>query len=86
VRAAWKRRIWLWSLQEPEDEDEGNGGDKRVLQANYFPQALQHSFGPLPTPSETHLSRFPRNVSFRSVNWLRDVIPEDEKGYDIVVA
>jgi 7SK snRNA methylphosphate capping enzyme len=54
---------------------------------NYFPASCEHMFGPLPITSggaEKH--EFPLNVSFRTADWLKNEIPEDEEGYDVVVA
>ncbi|KAH9938345.1 Bicoid-interacting protein 3-domain-containing protein [Fomitopsis serialis] len=66
VRLAWKRRRYVWSLQEPSTskgtmEDEmpparkrrkvdANGGGGDTLQADYFPASFEHMFGPLPIP------------------------------------
>ncbi|KAJ3731280.1 Bicoid-interacting protein 3-domain-containing protein [Lentinula guzmanii] len=66
IRAAWKRRQLVWSLQEPlssqtnglENSKElddssstrGNSTGMTQLQLDYFPASLQHSFGPLPIP------------------------------------
>ncbi|KIK55044.1 hypothetical protein GYMLUDRAFT_76790 [Collybiopsis luxurians FD-317 M1] len=65
IRAAWKRRQAVWSMQKPYDppSELGETGNKEDLnsiqvettglarpQLNYFPASLQHSFGPLPIP------------------------------------
>lgn len=59
------------------------------LRSGYFPAALEHIFGPLPTPetSERHGAHmFPHNVSFRTADWAKDPIPEDEQAWDVIVA
>jgi 7SK snRNA methylphosphate capping enzyme len=55
-------------------------------------------FGPLPIPpSGTEMSTttldsgvsenaFPHNVSFRRADWVNERIPEDETGYDVILA
>jgi 7SK snRNA methylphosphate capping enzyme len=54
-------------------------------------------FGPLPIPPSTDASTaaldwdvsenaFPHNVSFRRADWVNECIPEDEAGYDVIVA
>jgi len=55
---------------------------------NYFPLSSEHEFGSLPIPPSTIRGKhaFPHNVSFRTANWIRDEIPEDAEGYDVVVA
>ena len=55
---------------------------------NYFPLSCEHEFGSLPIPPSTIRGKhvFPHNISFRTANWIRDEIPEDVQGYDVVVA
>ena len=66
-------------------------------EANYFPASCQHMFGPLPIPpSSTETSimldsgvseiAFPHNVSFRCTDWVNECIPEDDMGYDVILA
>lgn len=66
-------------------------------EADYFPASCQHMFGPLPIPpSGTEMSvapdsgvsenAFPHNVSFRRADWVNERIPEDEAGYDVILA
>ena len=68
-------------------------------EADYFPASCQHMFGPLPippTPSSTEIdirfdagvpeNAFPHNVSFRRADWVNERIPEDEPGYDVILA
>jgi 7SK snRNA methylphosphate capping enzyme len=54
-------------------------------------------FGPLPIPpssTETGIrldasvpeNAFPHNVSFRRADWVNERIPEDEPGYDVILA
>jgi 7SK snRNA methylphosphate capping enzyme len=48
-------------------------------------------FGPLPIPPTTFESgvsdnKFPHNISFRCADWVNERIPEDEAGYDVIVA
>ena len=51
-------------------------------------------FGPLPIPptdssaldSGFSDSQFPHNVSFRRADWVNEPIPEDEAGFDVILA
>ena len=51
-------------------------------------------FGPLPIrPADTSTfelgvsdDKFPHNISFRRADWVNESIPEDEAGYDVIVA
>jgi 7SK snRNA methylphosphate capping enzyme len=52
-------------------------------------------FGPLPIPpadtapaldSGVSENQFPHNISFRRADWVNERIPEDEAGYDVIVA
>jgi 7SK snRNA methylphosphate capping enzyme len=52
---------------------------------DYFPASCAHSHGPLPIPSSSP-ELFPHNVSFRTADWVNVTIPEDEGGYDVVLA
>jgi 7SK snRNA methylphosphate capping enzyme len=36
--------------------------------------------------SATSENAFPHNVSFRRADWVNEPIPEDEAGYDVIVA
>jgi 7SK snRNA methylphosphate capping enzyme len=31
-------------------------------------------------------NKFPHNISFRCADWVNEHIPEDEAGYDVIVA
>jgi 7SK snRNA methylphosphate capping enzyme len=49
-------------------------------------------FGPLPIPP-TDIpdlgipeNEFPHNVSFRRADWVNERIPEDDAGYDVIIA
>lgn len=50
--------------------------------------------GPLPIPptdpstfgSGFSDNKFPHNISFRHADWVNERIPEDEAGYDVIVA
>ncbi|KAJ7322928.1 Bicoid-interacting protein 3-domain-containing protein [Mycena albidolilacea] len=94
VRAAWRRRRTIWSAQGPPTEDDTNTVGtsrkrKRVVEPigewDYFPASCAHSHGPLPIPSSSPVL-FPHNVSFRTADWVNVTIPEDEGGYDVVLA
>ncbi|KAG8955309.1 hypothetical protein FRC04_008660 [Tulasnella sp. 424] len=67
------------SLQSPVP---WNGGD------SYFPLSLVQSFGPMPwLPAEAKReTRFPHNVIFRTADWVEHGVPEDEGGYDVILA
>jgi 7SK snRNA methylphosphate capping enzyme len=65
--------------------------------ADYFPASCQHMFGPLPIPPAAadttptldlgaSDNEFPHNISFRRADWVNERIPEDEAGYDVIVA
>jgi 7SK snRNA methylphosphate capping enzyme len=54
-------------------------------------------FGPLPiSPAAADTTptldlgasdnEFPHNISFRRADWVNERIPEDEAGYDVIVA
>ena len=69
IRAAWKRRRAIWSLQGPisdpsadESTDEPNKKRMKTEEdlpqdtsnlADYFPASCEHMFGPLPIPPST---------------------------------
>ncbi|KAI1786664.1 Bin3-domain-containing protein [Ganoderma leucocontextum] len=57
---------------------------------NYFPASFEHMFGPLPIPasrvSKDAIDAFPHNVTFRAADWVKEEVPEDAEGYDVVVA
>lgn len=59
---------------------------------DYFPLAMEHMFGPIHIPdssTDSYTSKsttFPHNLTFRSADWVDQVIPEDKDMYDIVVA
>ncbi|KLO05722.1 Bin3-domain-containing protein [Schizopora paradoxa] len=100
IRAAWRRRRSLWSRQQPtqpvadERSSELSKGQNNDLEArspyDYFPEAFEHIFGPLPITSVQDDSpsrhRFPHNVSFRTSDWLKDGTVEDRHGYDVILA
>ena len=54
----------------------------------YFPESLASTFGHLPIPLSTQETRdkFPHNLTFRTADWLNQRIPEDDTGYDVVIA
>ncbi|KAJ7033137.1 Bicoid-interacting protein 3-domain-containing protein [Mycena alexandri] len=81
---------------EPESETAGpNRKRKRtevapvprsaVGEPDYFPASCAHSLGPLPIPHSAPVL-FPHNVSFRTADWVNERIPDDEGGYDVVLA
>ncbi|KAG2358256.1 Bin3-domain-containing protein [Suillus spraguei] len=98
IRAAWKRRRTVWSLQSPEagnifEESFPPPKRQRLLSDatttdsnahNYFPASCEHSYGPLPIPDRT-CGAFPHNITFRTVDWVKDEIPEDRNQYDIIL-
>ncbi|GLB39186.1 putative bicoid-interacting protein 3 (Bin3) [Lyophyllum shimeji] len=102
IRAAWRRRRTVWSLQQPAmDEDAlrvaDTGSRKRRrepspatprLQPDYFPLSCEHEFGSLPVPPSDIRGRhvFPHNLSFRTADWVATRIPEDAERYNVVVA
>ena len=95
VRAAWRHRRTVWSLQAPdEDSPSGDALGKRkrdspaLPEADYFPASCEHFFGPIPVPPSELRGKtaFPHNVSFRTADWTTESIPEDEEGYDVVLA
>jgi len=96
VSASWKRRRTVWSQQGPDytifkhETDTGTPKSKRSQLANYFPQAMEHMFGPLAIPDHgkpgSELRTFPHNVLFKTAEWVNDGLVDDEKGYDIVIA
>lgn len=76
IRAAWRRRIAVWSAQGPTGTHD------------YFPASFDHSLGPLPIPpiQLTGKNTFPNNISFRTADWVNVDIPEDQDQYDVIVA
>ena len=59
---------------------------------DYFPASCQHMFGPLPIPPtdmqhvDASEHKFPHNITFRRSDWVNEHIPEDETGYDVIIA
>ena len=106
IRAAWRRRRTVWSLQEPSEPPAEAAADdshapakskkrKREspavvgpMKPDYFPISCEHTFGPLPIPPSQNRGKhvFPHNLSFRTADWIKNEIPEDTEGYDVVIA
>jgi len=102
VRAAWRRRRTVWSLQAPpypipsvEITDTPGQSKKRkqdteccAHQLDYFPVSCEHILGPLPIPPSHNRGKhvFPHNVLFRTADWTTTHIPEDADYYDVVIA
>ncbi|KAG7097630.1 hypothetical protein E1B28_004962 [Marasmius oreades] len=101
IRAAWRRRLAVWSQQGPNEStgelsekkrkrSSPSGVPRNVHKPDYFPSSLEHMFGPLPVPPSENRGKnvFPHNVSFRVGDWVNksDAVPEDQEGYDVVVA
>ncbi|KIK94723.1 hypothetical protein PAXRUDRAFT_142254 [Paxillus rubicundulus Ve08.2h10] len=94
VRAAWKRRRSLWSLQLPRKAEDGTTSKRIRLESEsevdedaYFPISCEQSHGPLPIPSNaTGEHAFPHNVTFRTVDWVTEDSTNDEPNYDVVLA
>ncbi|KAF8551762.1 Bin3-domain-containing protein [Imleria badia] len=92
VRAAWKRRRTLWSLQSPPLPDEPPTKrirlDPEAHERDYFPLSCEQSHGPLPmpVPAAPHRDSFPHNVAFRTTDWVTEDTAGDEPAYDVVIA
>ncbi|TRM57437.1 Bicoid-interacting protein 3-domain-containing protein [Schizophyllum amplum] len=98
IRAAWRRRKTIWSLQAPATElpasdARGSGKRKRTAatsspEPDYFPASCEQLFGAIPIPPVERRDKhvFPHNVSFRNADWVNECIPEDAEGYDVVLA
>ena len=98
VRAAWRRRLTMWSLQKPMTPFEGMGSSQKKKRKrhkstpcplhNYFPQSMDYIFGSLPIPDATlgPPDSFPHNISFHTANWVTHELPDDRECYDIVLA
>ncbi|KAH9031972.1 Bicoid-interacting protein 3-domain-containing protein [Lactarius hengduanensis] len=101
VRMAWRRRRTLWSHQAPFSESSSSASRTKRKRSplppkppvvDYFPASCQHMFGPLPIPptdtfhSDTANHKFPHNITFRRADWVNEYIPEDEAGYDVIIA
>ena len=95
ISAAWKRRRVVWSAQGPDlsrahatkrkrtpGSDPANGS---APTPEYFPESLASTFGHLPIPPSTQ-DKFPHNLTFRTADWLNQGIPEDDTGYDVIIA
>lgn len=102
VRAAWRRRRTVWSLQAPsghilpadfmdmpgQSKKRKLDAESRASQPDYFPASCEHTFGPLPIPPSQVRGKhvFPHNVLFRTADWTTTHIPEDADCYDVVIA
>ncbi|KAF7323692.1 Bin3-type SAM domain-containing protein [Mycena kentingensis (nom. inval.)] len=87
IRGAWRRRRAVWSAQGPREEAEDNRPAKRRKlepQPDYFPASCLQMHGPLPIPTSS-VETFPHNLAFRTADWVNQMIPEDEGGYDVVL-
>jgi len=95
IRAAWRRRRTVWSLQYPEGgrtpgENHSTPEPQRIERDMvndvhiYFPASCEHNYGPLPIP-DRGCGAFPHNVTFRTADWVKDEIPEDDIQYDIIL-
>ncbi|KAG9311731.1 Bicoid-interacting protein 3-domain-containing protein [Chiua virens] len=65
VRAAWKRRRTLWSLQAPRIASDTD------TDADHFPSSCAHHHGLLPIPASDHTA-FPHNIAFRTTDWVTE--------------
>ncbi|KAL0578122.1 hypothetical protein V5O48_003865 [Marasmius crinis-equi] len=88
IRAAWKRRLAVWSQQAPHSRVEESKDNSRkrkrtepssdpvraMPQPDYFPASLEHMFGSLPVPPSQNRGKnvFPHNISFRTGDWVND--------------
>lgn len=98
ISAAWKRRRVVWSAQGPDLSRAHSAKRKRAPGSDpangpapspeYFPESLASTFGHLPIPPSTRgtQDKFPHNVTFRTADWPNQRIPEDDAGYDVVIA
>lgn len=98
ISAAWKRRRVVWSAQCPDKSSVQSSKRKSAPGADppeesapipeYFPESLAVTFGHLPIPPSTQETqdKFPHNLTFRTADWPSQRIPEDDVGYDIVLA
>ena len=95
ISAAWKRRRVVWSAQGPDLSRAHTAKRKRTPGSDpangsapipeYFPESLASTFGHLPIPPSTQ-DKFPHNLTFRTADWLNQGIPEDDTGYDVIIA
>ena len=92
INAAWKRRRVVWSAQGPDLSRVHSAKRKRAPGSapvpEYFPESLASTFGHLPIPPSTRETqdKFPHNLTFRTADWPNQRIPEDDVGYNIVIA
>ncbi|KAI9458002.1 Bicoid-interacting protein 3-domain-containing protein [Lactarius psammicola] len=88
VRMAWRRRRTLWSHQAPVSEPPSSSSTSRTKRkrsplppklpvVDYFPASCQHMI-------DNH--KFPHNITFRRADWVNERIPEDELGYNVIIA
>ena len=87
VRAAWKHRRTLWSLQSPQPQPHPSKRirlDQEPDLSDYFPMSCEQSHGPLPIPAAS--DAFPHNVAFRTTDWVTQDTTDDESTYDVVIA
>lgn len=98
ISAAWKRRRVVWSAQSPDTTGVQSEKRKRASGSDppsrsdpipeYFPESIAVTFGHLPIPPSTRETqdKFPHNLTFRTADWASRSIPEDDAGYDVVLA
>ena len=98
ISAAWRRRRVVWSAQGPDLSSAHSAKRKRAQASDpadgpapipeYFPESLALTFGHLPIPPSTPetQSGFPHNLTFRTADWPKQGIPEDDAGYDVAIA
>lgn len=99
IRGSWRRRRVAWSLQAPdshpshlasdsEERPSKRAREETPIVPNHFPASFEHTYGPVSVPpyENTRKHLFPHNVSFRTADWVNEDVPEDQSGYDVVIA
>jgi 7SK snRNA methylphosphate capping enzyme len=86
VSAAWHKRLSAWSLQASLDLAADN--ERPTARSDHFASTFESIHGPLPIPSAQTWTpgAFPHNLTFRTADWLNERIPDDDEGYDVVLA
>ncbi|KAI9447597.1 Bicoid-interacting protein 3-domain-containing protein [Lactarius indigo] len=96
-----RRTLWSYQAPVSESSSSSNTSRTKRKRSpllpkppvvDYFPASCQHMFGPLPIPptdtlhSDAPNHKFPHNITFRRADWVNERIPEDEAGYDVIIA
>lgn len=95
-RSRKRRRAYFEHIEDKETQDYETTSARYFVHPqaiyDYFPLAMEHMFGPIHIPDSltngetSKFIAFPHNLTFRTADWVDQVIPEDKDMYDIVIA